>query len=148
MREQREPEAQDGIIGAANALYAFEHLSAIGFYPFGIDDEGNAPLGLVGITNPSVLPDNDAISFVYATLSRLAPMILEMQANGGLTAPLIEAEAQRFAKLNLGNYTGNITRSGETSSAGSRIATMFFQTGPNEFLVAGVGDAQNYDHLR
>lgn len=136
------PEALGGIISAANALYAFGHLSAIRFCPIGIDDEGNAPLDLVGITNPSVRPDNDAISFVYATLSRLAPMILETQANGGLTAALIEGEAQRFAKLNLGNYTANITRSGGTSSTGSRIAAMFFQTGPNEFLVAGVGDAQ------
>ena len=44
------PETQGGSPGAANALYAFGHLSAIGFSPFGIEDQGNVPLDLVGIT--------------------------------------------------------------------------------------------------
>jgi hypothetical protein len=136
------PEAQGGTAGAANALYAFGHLSAIGFSPFGIDDQGNSPLDLVGITNPSVRPDNEAISSAYATLSRLAPMILAKQAAGGITAALIEGEAQRAARVSIGDYTANITRTGDASVAGSRIAAMFLQTGQNEFLVVGVGDAQ------
>ena len=75
------PEAQGGSAGAANALYAFGHLSAIGFSPFGIDDQGNAPLDLVGITNPAEHPDNSAISDVYTQLSKLAPVLLEKQAD-------------------------------------------------------------------
>ena len=47
------PEAQGGSIGAANALYAFGRLSAIGFSPFGIDDASNKPIDLVGITTPA-----------------------------------------------------------------------------------------------
>jgi hypothetical protein len=133
------PEAQGGAAGAANALYAFGHLSAIGFSPFGIDDQGNAPLDLVGITNPSDHPDNSAIASVYSQLSKLAPMILEKQASGGITAALMEGEAQRSARLSIGDYTANITRTG---SAGTRLAAMFLQTGPNEFLVTGTGDAQ------
>ncbi len=133
------PEAQGGVAGTANALYAFGHLSAIGFSPFGIDDLGNAPLDLVGITTPGERPDNSAITNLYATLSRLAPMILEKQATGGITAALIEGDAQRSARLSIGDYTATMTRSGGTSP---RIAAMFIQTAPNEFLVAGSGDAQ------
>ncbi len=136
------PEAQGGSAGAANALYAFGYLSAIGFCPFGIDDQGNAPLDLVGITNPSERPDNSAIEYVYAQLAKLAPMILEKQVAGGLTAALIEGEAQRSARLSLGDYTATITRTGSASGAGVRLAAMFISNGPNEFLVVGSGDAQ------
>ena len=134
------PEAQGGAAGAANALYAFGRLSAIGFSPFGVDDQGNAPLDLVGITNPSERPDNSAISNVYAVLSRLAPMILEKQGAGGVTAALIEGEAQRSARVYVGDYTATMTRAGGAS--GARLAAMFLQTGPNEFIVIGSGDAQ------
>jgi hypothetical protein len=136
------PETQGGSAGAANALYAFGHLSAIGFCPFGIDDLGNAPLDLVGITNPAERPDNSAIRDVYSELSNLAPMLLEKQAAGGLTAALMEGEAQRSARLSLGDYTASITRAGSASGAGARLTAMFIQVSPNEFLVTGSGDAQ------
>jgi Domain of unknown function (DUF5597)/Beta-galactosidase len=135
------PEAQGGAAGAANALYAFGNLSAIGFSPFGVDDQGNAPLDLVGITNPSDHPDNSAITNVYTHLSRLAQIILEKQSADGITAALMEGEAQRSARLSIGDYTANITRAG-ASGAGTRLAAMFIQTGPNEFIVTGTGDAQ------
>ena len=136
------PEAQGGSAGAANALYAFGHLSAIGFSPFGVDDQGNAPLDLVGITNAAEHPDSSAISDVYTNLSRLAPMILEKQQTGGLTAALMEDGAQRSAMLSIGDYTATMTRAGSASGAGARVGAMFLQTGPNEFLVIGSGDAQ------
>jgi hypothetical protein len=134
------PETQGGATAAANALFAFGQLSAIGFSPFGIDDQGNLPLDLAGITNPSERPDNSAIKNVYTVLSRLAPLILEKQQTGGITAALMEGEAQRSARLYIGDYIANITRAGR--STGDRIAVMFLQTGPNEFLVVGSGDAQ------
>jgi Domain of unknown function (DUF5597) len=136
------PEAQGGATGAANALYAFGRLSAIGFSAFGIDDQNNTPLDLVGITNANEHPDNSAIGNVYTELSRLVPILLEKQETGGVTAALIEGEAQRSARLSLGEYTATITRTGGTSSAGARVGTMFIQTGTNEFLVVGSGDAQ------
>ena len=136
------PEAQGGSAGAANALYAFGHLSAIGFCPFGIDDQGNAPLDLVGITNPSERSDNSAIEYVYAELSKLEPTILEKQGTGGLTAALMEGEAQRSARVSLGDYTASISRAGSASGAGARLAAMFIQNSPNEFLIVGSGDAQ------
>lgn len=136
------PEAQGGPAGAANALYAFGHLSAIGFSPFGIDDAGNAPLDLAGITNPAERPDNSSIAHAYDILVTLAPLILDKQGTDSMAAALMEGEAQRSARLSIGEYTANITRAGSASVAGSRIAALFIQTGPNEFLVVGSGDAQ------
>jgi Domain of unknown function (DUF5597) len=136
------PEAQGGAAGAANALYAFGHLSAIGFSPFGVDEENNAPLDLVGITNPAERPDSSAIANVYTELSELAPVILEKQETGGVTAALIAGEAQRSARQTIGDYTASITRAGGTQGAGARVGTMFIQTGTNEFLVIGSGDGQ------
>jgi hypothetical protein len=136
------PEAQSGSAGAANALYAFGRLSAIGFSAFGIDDQGNVPLDLVGITNPSERVDGGALSSMYAELATLAPAILERQETGGLAAALIEGDAQRAARVSVGDYTAAITRAGSPAGASGRIGVMFIQTRPNEFLVIGCGDAQ------
>jgi hypothetical protein len=136
------PEAQGGSAGAANALYAFGRLSAIGFSVFGIDDQNNTPLDLVGITNPNERPDSSAVGNVYTELSKLAPIILKKQETGGITAVLIEGEAQRSARESIGDYTATMTRAGGSSGAGARVGAMFIQTGSNEFLVVGSGDAQ------
>jgi hypothetical protein len=136
------PEAQLGTAGSANALYAFGRLSAIGFSAFGIDDQGNAPLDLVGITKPGEHLDNAALRGAYTDLSHLAPLILEKQQTGALTAALIEGEAQRAARASIGDYIANITRAGSASGTGERIGVMFIQTAANEFLIVGSGDAQ------
>jgi hypothetical protein len=136
------PEAQSGSAGAANALYAFGRLSAIGFSAFGIDDQGNVPLDLVGITNPSARVDGSALSSMYAELATLAPTIVDKQETGGLAAALIEGDAQRAARASVGDYTATITRAGSAAGASGRIGVMFLQTGPDEFLVIGCGDAQ------
>lgn len=135
------PEARLGS-GAANALYAFGRLSAVGFSAFGIDDQGNAPLELAGITDPAEHPDGSALGKMYAILSRLAPVILEKQRAGGLTAALLEGASQRSAKLSTGEYTVSISRAGGAAGAGARVGAMFIQVGPNEFLIIGGGDAQ------
>ncbi|HKO18317.1 MAG TPA: DUF5597 domain-containing protein [Acidobacteriaceae bacterium] len=134
------PEAQGGSAGAANALEAFGGLSAIGFSPFGVDEDGNVPLDLVGITNPAERPDNSAIGRLYVELSSLAPVILQKQQTGDVTAGVVEGEAQRSARINVGEYTANLTRAGNMATPGSRVGAMFIRTGPNEFLVIGSGD--------
>jgi len=136
------PEAQGGPAGAANALYAFGHLSAIGFSPFGIDDQGNAPLDLFGITRTPDRSGDNSISHLYAILSRLEPLILAKQSTTGITAAILEGEAQRSARLSIGSYTANITRAGSAAASDIRVGAMFLQTSPNEFLVVGSGDAQ------
>ncbi|WP_423201763.1 DUF5597 domain-containing protein [Edaphobacter modestus] len=76
---------------------------------------------------------------MYSHLYRLAPMILEKQEAGGVTAALVEGEAQRSARLSTGGYIANIVRAGGSSGVRARIAAMFLQTGPNEFIVTGSG---------
>lgn len=133
------PEAQGGTNGPANALYAFGHLNAVGFSVFGIDDLGNAPLDLVGITNPGERPDQEAIGHEYNVLNGLVPLLLQGQSEGKVTAALMEGEAQRAARLALGQYTANISRTG---GGGSRVGVLALQNGPDEFLITGSGDAQ------
>jgi hypothetical protein len=134
------PEAQGGAAGSANALYAFGRLSAIGFSPFGVDDQNNTPLDLVGVTNSADKLDNSAIAHAFTVLNELAPTILEAQRNGTISAALVEGEAQRSARVAIGDYTATLTRS--SKSTASRLAALFIQTAPDEFLVVGSGDAQ------
>ena len=136
------PEAQSGSAAASNSLYAFGRLSAIGFSAFGIDDQGNTPLDLVGITNPADHFDGGALGAIYSELSALTPMILEKQQTGGVTATLIEGEAQRSARVSVGQYTANMTKAGSPSAGGGRAGALFIQTDANEFIVVGGGDAQ------
>jgi Domain of unknown function (DUF5597)/Glycosyl hydrolases family 35 len=134
------PEAQSGTAGAGNALYAFGRLSAIGFSPFGIDDQSNLPADLSGIVSSTEHLNNTAIGDVYTTLSALARTILEKQQSGAVTSALLEGEEQRAAKVSIGDFIATVTRS--SSTAGARVGVMFIQTGPDEFLVVGSGDAR------
>jgi hypothetical protein len=136
------PEAQGGATGAANALFAYGHFAALGFSPFGIDDQDNAPLDLAGITLPGEHPDGSALSDAYAVLAQLAPLLLEKQRVGAVDAALIEGPAQRSTRLVLGEYTATLTPAAGPAGASSRVGALFIQTGPAQFLVIGSGDAQ------
>ena len=135
------PEAQGGVTGAANVLYAVGREDAIGFSAFGVDDVGNTPLDLVGITNPAEHIDSRALGAMYLTLSRLEPLLLKGQETGSLSAAVLEGEAQRAARTSVGAYTANIARAGSAATAGARVGVLFIQTGADEFLVVGAGDA-------
>jgi hypothetical protein len=129
------------VTGAANVLYAVGRDDAIGFSAFGVDDQGNAPLDLVGITNSAERVDSSALGSIYLTLSRLESLLLKGQETGGLSAALLEGEAQRAARSSVGEYTANIVRMGGPAASGVRAGALFIQTGANEFLVIGSGDA-------
>jgi hypothetical protein len=122
------PEARGGAEGAANAFYAFGQTSTIGFSPFAIDSGDAAPIG-------------DA----YATLSHLVPLILEKQATGEIASVVLEGEAQRAARVTLGDYTFTATRppniTSDATTAAARASVLFLQTAPNEYIVAGSGNA-------
>jgi beta-galactosidase GanA len=136
------PEAQGGVTGAANVLYAVGREKAVGFSAFGVDDQGNTPLDLVGITNPAEHIDSGALGAMYLTLSRLEPLVLKGQETGGLSAALLEGDAQRAARASVGEYIANVARVGAPAAAGGgRVGALFIQTGANEFLVVGSGDA-------
>jgi hypothetical protein len=135
------PEAQGGAAGAANALYALGRLSAFGFSPFGVDDPGNLPIDLAGINNPSQHPDYSTLGNLYLELSNLAPILLQAQQAGRSTAALIEADAQRSARVSIGDFIASMTRGGPASTAPSRVGAMLIQVNPDEFLIVGSGDA-------
>jgi hypothetical protein len=136
------PEAKGGSGGAANALYAFGALNAVGFSPFGIDGvagegdrEGNGK-GDGGLDAP--------IGNLYGQLARLAPVILQKQAEGATRAMVMEGEAQRAGRARIGDYIANMTRApgpGGAVDPASRVGALFLQTGPDEFLIVGSGDA-------
>ncbi|WP_347301993.1 DUF5597 domain-containing protein [Croceibacterium sp. TMG7-5b_MA50] len=139
------PEARGGPDGAANALYAYGSLRAIGFSPFGIDGAaappaaGDASIG-VGTGNA----DDRAIAGLYARLAPLAPLLLQKQAEGQAHTLIMEGAAQRAGRMRLGDYTVNIVRAEGADGRvdpNSRVAAMFLQTGPDSFTVVGSGDA-------
>jgi Domain of unknown function (DUF5597)/Beta-galactosidase len=133
------PEARGGLEGAANALYTFGELNGIGFSPFGIDGHMSQPESekLETIQQP--------ITALYSELSHLAPLILEKQGTGQMTAMVLEGEAQRNGRLYLGGYSMTLTRSkpiGPDRRGEQQIAVLFVQTGVDEFTVIGAGDCQ------
>ena len=133
------PEARGGLEGAANALYTFGALNGLGFSPFGIDGHMSQPESekLETIQQP--------ITTLYSELSHLAPLILEKQGTGQMTAMVLEGEAQRNGRLYLGGYSMTLTRSrpiGPDRPGEQRVAVLFLQTGKDEFIVLGAGDCQ------
>ncbi|MDR6787149.1 hypothetical protein J2Y58_000487 [Sphingomonas sp. BE138] len=139
------PEARGGMVGAANALYSFGALKAVGFSPFGIDGQGVVLQGDASIGLSAAGEGDPAMTALYGQLARIAPLILEKQAEGGISTVLMEGGAQRAGRGRIGDYIVNMTRAsgakGDVDQT-SRIAAMFLQTGADEFLIVGSGDAQ------
>lgn len=139
------PEARGGAAGAANALYSYGTLKAIGFSPFGIDGQGVVLQGDASIGLSAAGEGDPAIAALYGQLAPLAPMILHKQAEGQITTVMMEGGAQRAGRGRIGDYIVNMSRAsgpkGDVNQL-SRIAAMFMQTGPDEFIVVGSGDSQ------
>ncbi|MGN8001162.1 GH35 family beta-galactosidase [Sphingomonas sp. 22176] len=139
------PEARGGPAGAANALYAFGSLHAIGFSPFGIDGAASPPAAgdaSIGVGTGSV--DDLAIAGLYARLAPLTPLLVQKQAEGKVSTIIMEGAAQRTGRLHIGDYIVNMVRAEGLEGqidANSRVAAMFLQTGPYAFTVVGSGDA-------
>lgn len=139
------PEARGGAVGAANALYTFGALRGIGFSPFGIDGQGAVLAGDVSVGLGAGSGEDPAIAALYRQLAHLAPLILQKQADGGLATVLMEGTAQRAGRGRIGDYLVTMQRAsgpdGRIDPA-SRVAALFLQTGADEFLIVGSGDAQ------
>jgi len=123
------PETGAGAAGAAKALFAFGRYDAICFSPFGIDR----------------ISTNDPVVAIYGLLSQLAPMILEHQGNGTMSAVMMNAD-DPVQKVPVGNYTLEVTA---TRPRGASAATpspqaapsagLFIATGPDEYFMLGSG---------
>src|SRR5262249_29614058 len=130
-----------GAGAAANALYAFGQLQAIGFCPFGIDGPPSGRAQNKPDDKRDDKPDEANAPLVsgYAVLGELAPLVLQKQAEGKIATVLLEGEAQRAGRVSLGDYTFTAVRSNPADPE-KRGAAMLLQNGPDEFIVAGSGD--------
>lgn len=139
------PEARGGPPGAANALFSYGALRAIGFSPFGIDGEGVVLQGDASIGLSAAGAGDPAIAHLYGLLAPLIPRILDAQARGTISTVILEGGAQRAGRGRIGDYLVNVNRAngpdGKLDPL-SRVAAMFLETGPDEFLVVGAGDMQ------
>jgi hypothetical protein len=140
------PETGAGAAGAAKAFYAFGRHDAICFSPFGIDR----------------ISTNDPIVAAYGLLSQLAPLILEHQGNGTMSAVMMEP-TDPAKKVPVGNYTLTVTPSrprgaaaptparggggmrgggaGEATPApqAAPLTGLFIAAGPDEYYMVGNG---------
>jgi hypothetical protein len=131
------PETGGGSTSAARALYAFGRHDAMGFSPFGID-------------RPDRLGNTPDLTGVYDLLSRMAPLILQHQGNGTMSAVLLNPKDPP-RKIQLGGYTLEVAfwpirytmpllMPGEPPQATPPpAAAIFIQTGPDEYFAAGSG---------
>ena len=124
------PETEAGADGAAKVLYAFGRHDAIGFSPFGIDGH-RAP--------------DDNLTSSYSLISQLAPLIVEHEGNGTMSAVLLSQDDPP-QKIRLGNHTieasfqfGPHPGVPVTRQARPLAAAIFIVTGPDEYYVAGNG---------
>lgn len=117
---------------AANALYAFGALDAIGFSPFSIENTPD--------------PATNLLARAYSLLQWLAPLILEHQGRGtiaGVRPPVsFTGEVNDSAQsVVLGNYALRVSFRDPFGPAGTTAdhGALIIALAPDEFLVAGTG---------
>jgi beta-galactosidase GanA len=120
------PEARGDARGVANAIWAFGKHDAIAYSPFGIDRSAGAETELAR---------------GYDLVAQIAPLILEHQGKGSMTALLLERDGAPQT-VRLGNY--NIEARYSSRSFGTatniqpeRVAGLIISTGPEDFVVVG-----------
>jgi hypothetical protein len=124
------PEANAGRGGAARALYAFGRHNAIGFSPFGIE---------------RTMANDPDLAGAYDLLSQLAPLILEHQGKGSISAVLMNPKDPP-QKIQLGDYTFEAALRPPRAIPGAPpppqnqpSGAIFIAAGPDEFFAIGIG---------
>jgi hypothetical protein len=127
------PEESPGAEGAVRALYAFGRHNAICYSR------------MSGGVDRLTTPDND-LSDSYEMLTQLAPLILEHQGKGSMSAVLLNPNDPP-QKVQVGNYMLEASYSGPrragpgaaSAEAPRRAGAIFIATGPDEYFAAGYG---------
>jgi hypothetical protein len=127
------PEEAPGPEGAARVLYAFGRHNAIGYSR------------MSGGVDRLETPDRDLIGS-YDLIAQLAPLILEHQGDGSMSAVLLGPDDPP-QKVQVGNYTLEATflgshRVGPSATAPEpppRAGAIFIAAGPDEYFAAGNG---------
>jgi beta-galactosidase GanA len=113
----------------ANAFHAFGALDAMGYSPFAIEN----------------FSADDKLGASYATLSQLAPLILEHQGTdqlSGVRPPLsFDGKVDESPQaVRMGDYTLNVAfRNSADERDIAAHGGLIIQLGPDEFLIAGSG---------
>jgi beta-galactosidase GanA len=120
------PESRGDARGVANAFWAFGKHDAIGFSPFGIDRTAGA---------------DTELARDYNVISQVAPLILEHQGKGTMTALLLERDGASQT-VRLGNYNiearfSNRSFGGVTNTPPERVAGLFISIGPDDYVIVG-----------
>jgi len=133
------PEFRHGDEGSNFAFWAYGQHDAIAFAPFGIDDRE---------------PEDDEITRTYSVLGQLSDLILQHQGKGTMTGIYIDTvtPVQKFelggfrieARLGGGIYAAFLDPSGR-SHRQANAGGIIFNTGPDEFIVAGKNFMLTFD---
>jgi hypothetical protein len=135
------PECAGDIHGAANAFYAIGQFRAVGYSSMGIGELQRLTTfraGEAGSVAPASVT-NLPLPQAYATLSQIAPLVLEHQAGGTIAGAWLNQQTPN-TKIKLGGYILNVSLSGWGRSAASDVPMgygLFMATATNEFLMAG-----------
>lgn len=116
------PESRGDAKGVAWALATAGKYDGIGYSPFGIDRLAT--------------PDGE-LAKGYQVLSQVAPLILERQGLGKVTAVLLDKDTPR-SKVGLGDYIIEARfREGRNPGAVDAVTGLFIQLGPDDYVVVG-----------
>jgi hypothetical protein len=120
------PESSGDARGASQALWAFGRHDAIGYSPFGVDRSTGA---------------DSALGRAYDVMSQVAPLVLEHQGTGTMTAVLLES-GSASQTVRLGNYNLQTRLSSSRNPAAAagaaqpdRVAALFICTGPDDYVI-------------
>lgn len=134
------PESRGDAGGVANGFYAMGRHASLGYSPFGIDNTSRL-MSLrpeAGASGPREL-EKTPLARGYAVLGEMAPLILEHQAKGSITAAWLTKDSPR-QEVVLGDHrlTFEIRRDRrnptQTAELGYALAVA---VAPNEYIIAG-----------
>jgi hypothetical protein len=129
------PESAGDLRGAANAFYAIGQHRAIGYSPFGIDSAART-----ASTQPPPDVETLPLSVAYATLTQIAPLILEHQSKGTIAGASLNRQ-NPDQQIKLGDYLLNVglPRNRRTPNVVPDVTGygIFMAVGPDEYLMAG-----------
>lgn len=133
------PESRGDASGVANAFYCIGAHAAIGYSPFGIDHLARLTAlrpspGTPAPTDLEQLP----LARGYAVLHDLAPLILEHQAQGTISAVTLNA-GHPSERMVLGDYTLEfaLRKNRRTGAAVAELGyALALALGPDEYLIA------------
>jgi hypothetical protein len=135
------PECAGDIHGAANAFYAIGQYKAVGYSSMGIGELQRLTAFRAGDAGsvPPADVENLPLPQAYATLTQLAPLVLEHQAKGTISGVWLTKENPN-TQVKLGGYILNVSLSGWGRSTASDVPIgygIFMATDQDEFLMAG-----------